>query len=125
MFNLAKTIVSVGMNTKLNADTMIQQDAEAIGKFLDESLRHDLLRTGCASGVILLAQIATGAVMESIPFLDIASLIFNGAITVAQLRQTIVEVVDLPFVFTTDIARTFDLTLTIDHDKTMHEFPPE
>lgn len=64
--------------------------------------------------MILLAQIAVGAVVESIPFLDIASLIFNGAITVAQLSQTIVEVVDSPFVFTTDIARTFDLTLTID-----------
>ena len=125
MFNLAKTIVSVVMNTKLNADTMIQQDAEAIGKFLAESLLPDLLQTGCAYGVILLAQIATGAVMEAIPFLDIASLIFNGAITVAQLSQTIVEVVDSPFVFTTDIARTFDLTLTIDPDQTMHEFPPE
>ncbi len=125
MFNLAKTIVSVVMNTKLNADTMIQQDAEAIGKFLAETLLPDLLQTGCAYGVILLAQIAVGAVVESIPFLDIASLIFNGAITVAQLSQTIVEVVDSPFVFTTDIARTFDLTLTIDPDSTMHEFPPE
>ena len=125
MFNLLKTVVSVVMNTKLNAATMIQQDAEAIGKFLAESLLPDLLQTGCAYGVILLAQIATGAVMESIPFLDIASLIFNGAITVAQLSQTIVEVVDSPFIFTTDIARTFDLTLTIDPDEAMHEFPPE
>lgn len=48
MFNLAKTIVSVVMNTKLNADTMIQQDAEAIGKFLAETLLPDLLQTGCA-----------------------------------------------------------------------------
>ncbi|MBK8445400.1 MAG: hypothetical protein IPL41_01370 [Micropruina sp.] len=125
MFNLAKTIVGVVMNTKLNADTMIQQDAEAIGKFLAESLLPDLLQTGCAYGVILLAQIAVGAVVESIPFLDIASLIFNGAITVAQLSQTIVEVVDSPFVFTTDIARTFDLVLTLEPDATMHEFPPE
>lgn len=125
MFNLAKTIVGVVMNTKLNAATMIQQDAEAIGKFLAESLLPDLLQTGCAYGVILLAQIAVGAVVESIPFLDIASLIFNGAITVAQLSQTIVEVVDSPFVFTTDIARTFALSLTMNPDETMHEFPPE
>lgn len=125
MFNLAKTIVTVVMNTKLNAATMIQQDAEAIGKFLAESLLPDLLQTGCAYGVILLAQIAVGAVVESIPFLDIASLIFNGAITVAQLTQTIVEVVDSPFVFTTDIARTFDLALTMNPDEAMHEFPPE
>lgn len=125
MFNLAKTVVGVVMNTKLNTATMIQQDAEAIGKFLAESLLPDLLQTGCAYGVILLAQIAVGAVVESIPFLDIASLIFNGAITAAQLSQTIVEVVDSPFVFTTDIARTFALTLTIDPDAAMHEFPPE
>ncbi len=105
MFNLLKTVVSVVMNTKLNAETMIQQDAEAIGKFLAESAA-DLLQTGCAYGVILMAQIAVGAVVESIPFLDIASLIFNGAITVAQLTQTIVEVVESPFIFTTDIRCT-------------------
>ena len=125
MFNLLKTIVTVVMNTGLNAETMAQQDAEAIGKFLAESLLPDLLQTGCAYGAILLAQIALGAVMESIPFLDIASLIFNGAITAAQLSQTIVEVVESPFIFTTDIARSFDLELTIDPDETMHEFPPE
>jgi hypothetical protein len=125
MFNLLKTVVTVVMNAKLDAATMAAQDAEAIGKFLAESLLPDLLQTGCAYGVILMAQLATGVVMESIPFLDIASLIFNGAITAAQLSQTIVEVVDSPFVFTTDIARTFDLALTIEPDADMHEFPPE
>lgn len=125
MFNLLKTVVGVVMNTKLNTETMIQQDAEAIGKFLAESLLPDLLQTGCAYGVILMAQIAVGAVVESIPFLDIAALVFNGAITAAQLSQTIVEVVDSPFIFTTEVARTFDLELTVNPDETMHEFPPE
>ena len=41
-------IVTVVMNTGLNAETMAQQDAEAIGKFLAESLLPDLLQTGCA-----------------------------------------------------------------------------
>jgi hypothetical protein len=125
MLNLAKTVVTVVMNTKLNAATMAEQDAEAIGKFLAESLLPDLLQTGCAYGVILIAQIGVGEAMEAIPILDIASLIFNGAITVAQLSQTIVEVVDSPFVFTTDVARTFNLTLNINPDAEMHEFPPE
>lgn len=125
MFNLIKTVISVVMNTKLDAETMLAQDAEAIGKFLAENLLPDLLQTGCAYGAILIAQLAAGAVMESIPFLDIASLIFNGAITAAQLSQTIAEVVQSPFVFTTDVARTFDLVLTIEPDADMHEFPPE
>ena len=35
------------------------------------------------------------------------------------------EVVDSPFVFTTDVARTFGLALTMNPDEAMHEFPPE
>lgn len=125
MFNLIKTVVSVVMNAKLDAATMAQQDAEVIGKFLAESLLPDLLQTGCAYGLKLMAQIGAGEAMEAIPFVDIASLIFNGLVTAAQLSQTIVEVVDSPFIFQTDIARTFNLTLTIDPDAHMHEFPPE
>jgi hypothetical protein len=125
MLNLLQTVLRIVMNADLNAATMVQQDAEVVGKFLAQDLLPDLLQTGCAYGAVLMAKMGVGAVMEAIPFVDIASLIFNSLVTAAQLGQTIVEVAESPFVFQTDIARTFDLSLTIKPDANMHEFPPE
>ena len=125
MLDLLQTVVQIVMNADLNAATMAQQDAEAVGKFLAQDLLPDLLQTACAYGAILMAKIGVGAAMEAIPFVDIASLIFNSLVTAAQLGQTIVEVAESPFVYQIDIAQTFNLTLTIDPDANMHEFPPE
>jgi hypothetical protein len=126
MFNLAKTIAEVIMNSiDLEGKTMAAQNAEAIGKFLAESLLPDLLRTGVAFGAQLMATIGVGEAMEAIPFVDIAYILFNAAITAAELSQTVSEVAQSPFVFETDISRTFDVSLTINPDEHMHEFPPE
>ena len=74
-------------------------------------------------GKWLAEQIGEGVAEKAIPFIDIASEVFNGLVTAAQLSETIIEVLESPFVYETDLTRSIGLSVTIVPDSRYGKFP--
>ena len=123
MFSLCQTIWSVVNDPDVINKVDAEQDAEAIGQFFAETLMPYIIKSSL--GEKILFQIGGGLAIKALPILNVVFEVYSLLITASQLGQTIVEVVDSPFVFKTDIVRTFNLALTLNPDADMHEFPPE
>lgn len=89
---------------------------------LASSLGPLLLKTGLKW--FITTHIAAGIAKRAIPFVNIAFEVFNGAVTAAQLSQTIIEVLESPFYYETDISKSVDLSITLVPDPNFHFFPP-
>src|ERR1044071_3067122 len=89
---------------------------------LANSLGPLLLKTGLKW--FITTHIAAGIAKRAIPFVNIAFEVFNGAVTAAQLCQTIIEVLESPFYYETDISKSVDLSITLVPDPKFHFFPP-
>lgn len=68
-------------------------------------------------------QIVEGEIEDEIPFAGWAMVAVNIAADVAQMSQTIVEVVDSPWMISNNISTTITSTLTIHPDPGHHTFP--
>lgn len=123
MFSLLQTIWSVVQSPDIAKKTEMEQDGEALGQFFAETLFPYILKSSL--GERILANIGESTAIKALPVLNVIFEVYSLLITASQLGQTIVEVADSPFVFKTDIVRTFNLALTINPDADMHEFPPE
>ncbi len=82
-----------------------------------------LLSPATSLGKWVAEKFSEGAAERAAPFVDIALAVINGAVTAAELAQTIIEVLDSPFVFETDITRSMGLQVQLVPDHRYHKFP--
>ncbi|MET0521323.1 MAG: hypothetical protein ABW156_05030 [Jiangellaceae bacterium] len=100
------------------------QNPAAATEQLAEKFGPMMLSPVTSLGLWVLKQIAAGAAEKAVPFVDIGLMIVNAAVTTAQLSQTIVEVLDSPFFYETDVTRTMAVNVTLTHDPEFDFFPP-
>jgi hypothetical protein len=74
-------------------------------------------------GKYVIANIATLMALRCVPFIGIALAIVNAAVASSQLAQTIDAVMQSPFVYETDLTRSFDLTVQLTPDHRSNLFP--
>lgn len=68
-------------------------------------------------------KLGEGAAKRAIPFINLAFLALDAAVTLAQLAQTTAAILQSPFYYVTRLTRTFDLALTIRPDPRFGRFP--
>lgn len=90
---------------------------------LTEKFAPMLLSPVTSLGKYIAEQIVEGSAERATPFLDIALLAINAAVTAAELTETIVEVLDSPFVYETDLVATVDMVVTLYPDPRFNKFP--
>ncbi|MET1079862.1 MAG: hypothetical protein ABWY06_17760 [Pseudomonas sp.] len=101
----------------------LAQDPAAATKGLAEQFGPMLLSPATSLGLWVAEQIVEGAAERATPFVDIALAVINGAVTAAQLSETIIEVLDSPFVYEADLSRSMDLQMTLYPDPRFNKFP--
>lgn len=82
-----------------------------------------LLSPATSLGLWVAEQVIKGAAERAAPFVNIGLLVLNGAVTAAQLSQTIIEVLSSPFVYETRITRSMGLKVKLTPDIRYHKFP--
>jgi hypothetical protein len=100
------------------------QNPAAVATGLAEKFGPMLLSPATSLGKWVLAKISADAAALWVPFLDVGLMVINAAVTAAQLDQTVIEVLDSPFVYETDVARSVDISVTLSPDTTTNAFPP-
>jgi uncharacterized protein YjbI with pentapeptide repeats len=90
---------------------------------LVEKFAPMLLSPVTSLGKWVAGKLVEGASERAAPFIDIALAVINGAVTVAELAQTVIEVLDSPFVFESDITRSMDLQVQLLPDPRFNKFP--
>lgn len=90
---------------------------------LAEQFGPMLLSPATSLGKWVAEKIVEGAAERAAPFVDIALAIINGAVTAAELSETIIEVLESPFVFTADVNRSTALKVTLVPDSRYNKFP--
>ena len=101
----------------------VSQDPGRAVKDVAITLGPMLLSPATALGQWLLQKVAEGAAQRAVPFFNVFTTVVNGAVTAAQLSQTIIEVASSPWVFNAEITRAIDLDVTLRPDKRYHRFP--
>ncbi|HJU39579.1 MAG TPA: hypothetical protein VJ724_08395, partial [Tahibacter sp.] len=100
------------------------QDPARAARSVALALGPILVRKGAQKLAIYLARKAgEGFARRSIPFINIAFAVFDKAVNLAQLGQTIAAAVQSPFYYATRLTRTFDLRVTILPDEQFNTFP--
>lgn len=102
---------------------MLSQDPGRAAEKLAILFGPMLLSPATSLGRWVAGKIVQGAAERSAPFVNIALLVLNGAVTAAQLAQTTIEVLSSPFVYETVITRSMDLKVTLTPDERFHKFP--
>jgi hypothetical protein len=82
-----------------------------------------LLKTGLKQ--FIEKQFAQKVAEEALPVVDVVFQSFNIAVTVAQVEQTTIAVLESPFVYRTDLQRSIDVQVTLRPDNRFKMFPPE
>ncbi|MEO8672829.1 MAG: hypothetical protein ABI411_16035 [Tahibacter sp.] len=101
------------------------QNSTAAIKDVAITLGPMLLSPATALGQWLLKKVAEGAANRAVPFFNVFTTVVGGAVTAAQLSQTIIEVCESPWVFNAQITRALDLSVTIVPDHRYHRFPDQ
>jgi hypothetical protein len=101
----------------------LSQDPGAAAEGLAAKFGPLLLSPASSLGLWVAEQISEGIAERAVPFVDIALQIINGAVTAAQLSQTIIEVLESPFVYEADISRAMALNVTLLPDPRFNKFP--
>jgi hypothetical protein len=101
----------------------LAQDPGAAAAGLSETFGPLLLSPATSLGKWIAEKIAEGAAERATPFVDIALAVINGAVTAAELCQTIIEVLESPFVYEADISRSMTLGVTLYPDPRYNKFP--
>jgi CHRD domain len=100
-----------------------QDPAKAI-KGLAEKFGPMLLSPATSLGQWFAKKSTSALIAKAVPFVDAALMAFNAAVTAAQLAQTIIEVLDSPFVYETDVVRSLELTVSLTPgDNSYGKFP--
>jgi hypothetical protein len=105
------------------ADIALAQDPGSAAEGLASKFGPMLLSPLTSLGLWVAKQIGIGAAERAVPFVDIALAVINAAVTAADLAETIIEVLDSPFVYETDVVRTLDLAIALTPDPRYNEFP--
>ncbi len=119
------SIIAVGafaLAGQTAADLAIDQHSRSALVSLADEIGPLLLQSGLKA--FLEKAIAEGTAERAIPIVDLAFQLLSGAVTLAEIGQTTVEVLESPFVYKADITRTFNLNIQIDPSEKYHEFPP-
>lgn len=103
----------------------ISQDPGRAVKDVAITLGPMLLSPATALGQWLLQKVAEGVAQRAVPFFNVFTTVVNGAVTAAQLSQTIIEVASSPWVFNAEITRAIDLEVTLKPDKRYSRFPDQ
>ncbi len=83
-----------------------------------------LLSPATSLGQWFAKKSTSALIAKAVPFVDAALMAFNAAVTAAQLAQTIIEVLDSPFVYETDVVRSLELTVSLTPgDNSYGKFP--
>ena len=90
---------------------------------LADSLGPLLLKTGLKW--FIAKMVAEGTAERAIPWVDTAFEVFDTLVTMAEVAQTTIEVLESPFVYEADVTRSIDVQVTLTPDQRFHEFPPE
>jgi CHRD domain len=101
----------------------LSQDPGAAASGLSAKFGPLLLNPATSLGQWVAGKYAEGAAERAAPFVDIALAIINGAVTAAELCQTIIEVLESPFVYEADISRSMSLSMTLLPDPRYNKFP--
>jgi len=104
-------------------DIATSQDPSEAAAGLAERFGPMLLSPVTSLGIWVAKQVSIAAAEKAAPFADVAIMVIDGAVTAVELAQTIIEVLDSPFYYSTDITRTFALTVTLTQDPTYNKFP--
>jgi hypothetical protein len=104
---------------------MLSQDPGAAATGLTEKFAPMLLSPVTSLGKWVAGKIVEGAGERAALFIDIVLLAVNSCITAAQLSQTIVEVLDSPFVYETSLVASVTLTVTLNPDARFNKFPDD
>ncbi|HXJ44823.1 MAG TPA: hypothetical protein VNH18_36385, partial [Bryobacteraceae bacterium] len=99
------------------------QDPGAAAEGLSEKFGPMLLSPATSLGLWVADKIAEGIAERAVPFVDIALAVMNGAVTAANLAQTIIEVLSSPFVFQADLNRSIALQIQLVPDPLYNKFP--
>ena len=99
------------------------QDSTAAIKDVAITLGPMLLSPATALGRWLLQKVAEGAAQRAAPFLNVFTTIVSGAVTAAQLSQTIIEVLSSPWKYEVEITRSINIEVTLEPDRVSHVFP--
>ncbi len=101
----------------------LSQNPASAAKGMAAEFGPMLLSPATSLGKWVAEKIVEGAAERAAPFVDIALAVINGAVTAAELAQTIIEVLDSPFVFETDITRSMGLQVQLIPDSRYNKFP--
>ena len=99
------------------------QDPGAAAEGLAEKFGPLFLDPATSLGKWVYAQMMDAEAEDAIPFIDVALAVLNGAVTASQLSQTIIEVLQSPFVYETDLSRSVELDVTLTPDPDIKIFP--
>ena len=99
------------------------QDPGAAAEGLAEQFGPMFLDPTVSLGKWVYAQMMEAEAEDAIPFVDLALKVLNTAVTMAQLAQTTVEVLQSPFVYETDLSRSVELDVTLVPDPSIKIFP--
>ena len=99
------------------------QDAGAAAVELAEKFGPLLLSPATSLGRWVYAQIAESEVEAAVPFVDFALAALKALVTAKQLASTIVEVIESPFVYETNLVRSVTLVTELDPDPQYGKFP--
>lgn len=100
------------------------QNPSAAVKDVAITLGPMLLSPATALGRWALQKVSEGAAQRAVPFFNVFTTVVNGAVTAAQLSQTIIEVAQSPWVFNARATRTIDLAIKL-HPGEFHRFPDQ
>lgn len=101
------------------------QDSSAAIKDVAITLGPMLLSPVTALGQWLLQKVAEGAAARAVPFFNVFTTVVSGAVTAAQLSQTIIEVASSPWAFHSEVTRAIDLDITLTPDRDYGKFPDQ
>ncbi|MFD0634769.1 hypothetical protein ACFQ9X_27740 [Catenulispora yoronensis] len=101
------------------------QDPGAAATGLATEFGPLFLSPATSLGMWVYQQITEAEIADAIPFVDLALEVLDAAVTLAELAQTTVEVLQSPFVYETDLTRSVELKVTLTPSESFSEFPEQ
>jgi hypothetical protein len=125
LFSIAAVAVAlIGSGGYIGASQDPGAAAKTVATKLGPVFGKILAKKGAEKFAVYIARkYGEGAVKRAIPFVNVAFLAFDAAVTFAQLGQTIGAIVQSPFYYDVEITRSFDLAVQVKPDPQVGIFP--